>query len=120
MLTLLLRAFMTQIRVSMVVLCVLSRSSLPILYALPVPPPSAMQADSNNHLMRLLVLSSGVVTTFAGQAGSAGSTNGVGTNARFNGPRGIALDAVGTFAVMVRLGREASHMKGSVESGEAG
>ena len=59
-----------------------------------------MQADMNNHLIRLLVLSSGVVSTLAGQVGSPGSTNG--TDARFNNPTGIALDAAGTFAVVVR------------------
>ena len=46
-----------------------------------------------------------MVSTLAGQAGSSGSTNGVGTNARFNGPVGIALDAAGTFAVVVRKER---------------
>ena len=79
-----------------------------------------MKADTNNHLIRHILLSSGVVSTLAGQAGSAGSTNGVGTNARFNNPRGIALDAAGTFAVVVRMVWEASHWKGSVDSGEAG
>ena len=68
----------------------------------PFPSPYTMQADRSNHLIRLLVLSSGVVSTLAGQAGSTGSTNGIGTNATFNGPIGIALDAAGTFAVVVR------------------
>ena len=67
-----------------------------------------MQGDYGNHLIRLLVLSSGVVSTLAGQAGSIGSTNGIGTTARFNYPYGIALDAAGTFAVVVRTaGRDA-------------
>ena len=61
-----------------------------------------MQAEYGNHLLRRLVLSSGVVSTLAGQAGSAGSANGIGTNARFTNPFGIALDAAGTFAVVVR------------------
>ena len=61
-----------------------------------------MQGDYGNKLIRLLVLSSGVVSTLAGQAGSTGSTNGVGTNAGFSYPIGIALDAAGTFAVVVR------------------
>ena len=43
-----------------------------------------------------------MVSTLAGQAGSQGSTNGIGTNARFWNPHGIALDAAGTFAVVVR------------------
>ena len=103
----------------MVALGVWSMSPLPILYPLPFPslllsllpfspplPPSpspyTMQADLNNHLIRLLVLSSGMVSTLAGQAGSSGSTDGIGTNAMFNSPYGIALDAAGTFAVVVR------------------
>ena len=61
-----------------------------------------MQVDHNNHLIRFLLLSSGVVSTLAGQAGSTGSTNGIGTNVRFRNPWGIALDAAGTFAVVVR------------------
>jgi hypothetical protein len=65
-------------------------------------PPCLMQGDSSNNLIRHLVISSGVVSTLAGQAGSTGSTNGIGSNARFNIPQGIALDAAGTFAVVVR------------------
>ena len=40
-----------------------------------------------------------VVTTLAGQAGSRGHTDGTGTTARFNGPTGIACDAVGNLYV---------------------
>ena len=61
-----------------------------------------MQADTVNHLIRRISLPSGVVSTLAGQALSIGSTNGVATNARFSRPYGIALDAAGTFAVVVR------------------
>ena len=74
--------------------------------------PYTMQGDRSNHLIRLLVLSSGVVSTLAGQAGSPGSTNGIGTNARFNGPIGIALDATGTFAVVVRGDRRVALREG--------
>lgn len=35
----------------------------------------------------------GMVTTFAGAAGSKGAADGIGSDARFNGPRGIAVDA---------------------------
>ena len=60
-----------------------------------------MQADGNQ-VIRHIILSSGVVSTLAGQAGSSGSTDGVGSNALFNGPAGLAMDAAGTFAVVVR------------------
>ena len=63
-----------------------------------------MQADRDNNVIRYIVLSSGVVSTLAGLAGSAGSNNGVSTNARFNYPWGIVLDNTGTFAVVVRRG----------------
>lgn len=39
------------------------------------------------------------ITTFAGSMTQAGSTNGVGTNARFNSPNGIAVDSAGTLYV---------------------
>src|SRR5581483_5355735 len=42
---------------------------------------------------------SGVVTTFAGLAGSAGTSDGSGTFARFNGPTAIAVDATGNIYV---------------------
>ena len=74
----------------------------PCTLFLPYPSLCTMQSDQSNSLIRLLVLSSGVVSTLAGQAGSIGYTNGIGTNAMFNGPYGIALDAAGTFAVVVR------------------
>jgi len=80
--------------------------------------PYTMQSDYANHLIRLLVLSSGVVSTLAGQAGSLGSTNGIGTNAKFNYPTGIALDAAGTFAVVVRReGRGALREQMRLEGG---
>jgi sugar lactone lactonase YvrE len=42
---------------------------------------------------------SGVVSTLAGAAGVTGSADGTGTNARFNAPRGIAVDATGNVYV---------------------
>ncbi|MGA2662044.1 MAG: hypothetical protein ABSH34_31580, partial [Verrucomicrobiota bacterium] len=39
------------------------------------------------------VTPAGVVTTLAGSAGNSGSADGTGTNALFNGPRGVAADS---------------------------
>ena len=47
--------------------------------------------DQNTHKIRKIVISTGVVTTFAG-SGSAGSANGTGASASFNKPRGITTD----------------------------
>lgn len=55
-------------------------------------------ADYGNHTIRK-VTASGTVTTFAGLAGSAGSTDGPGAAARFNGPAGVAVDASGNVYV---------------------
>jgi sugar lactone lactonase YvrE len=51
-------------------------------------------ADTSNHTIRK-VTTGGVVTTFAGQAGVSGSTDGTGSAARFFGPSGVAVDAAG-------------------------
>lgn len=51
-------------------------------------------ADSSNHTIRKIT-PAGVVTTVAGTAGSSGNVNATGATARFNYPRGLALDAAG-------------------------
>lgn len=52
-------------------------------------------ADKNNHVIREISPSSKgwVVSTIAGQTGIWGSANGAGTNAQFNAPYGVAVDA---------------------------
>ena len=55
-------------------------------------------ADENNHTIRK-VASGGVVTTFAGLAGSYGSTDATGTAARFHSPTGVAVDGSGNVYV---------------------
>ena len=56
-------------------------------------------ADSNNSTIRKIIASSAVVTTFAGTAGSTGSTDGTGSAARFNIPNGVVCDAYGNIYV---------------------
>ena len=55
-------------------------------------------ADSRNHAIRK-VMTSGVVTTFAGKLAVSGSANGTGTNATFNTPCGLAFDASGNLYI---------------------
>ncbi len=55
-------------------------------------------ADTRNHTIRKIT-PTGVVTTFAGLAGSGGSADGTGTAARFYFPQGLAVDAGGTLYV---------------------
>ena len=53
-------------------------------------------ADHDNHLIRQIVISTGVVTTVAG-TGSSGSANGTGTSASFNLPQGITTDGTNLY-----------------------
>jgi sugar lactone lactonase YvrE len=55
-------------------------------------------ADTLNHTIRR-VSTGGNVTTFAGTAGSSGATDGTGSAARFNNPRGLAADSAGNLYV---------------------
>jgi len=54
-------------------------------------------ADTTNHAIRRIVIATGVVTTLAGTAGSLGSANGTGPDARFNSPEGITTDGTYLF-----------------------
>ena len=51
-------------------------------------------ADAFNHRIRKIVISTGAVTTLAGD-GTTGSTNGTGTSAKFNIPISITIDNSG-------------------------
>jgi sugar lactone lactonase YvrE len=55
-------------------------------------------ADTDNHAIRKIT-PTGVVTTLAGQAGISGSTDGIGPEARFSSPEGIAIDTTGTIYI---------------------
>lgn len=55
-------------------------------------------ADCGNHVIRRID-SNGDVTTFAGRGEFWGAQDGVGGNARFNGPLGLAFDAAGALFV---------------------
>jgi sugar lactone lactonase YvrE/thiol-disulfide isomerase/thioredoxin len=50
-------------------------------------------ADTNNHTIRKVVLSTGAVTTVAGLAGNPGSADGMVDLAQFNYPSGVAVDS---------------------------
>lgn len=47
--------------------------------------------DVDRHVIRKIVIATGVVTTFAGLAGTSGTTNNTGSLARFNAPHSIVL-----------------------------
>lgn len=55
-------------------------------------------ADSGNDTIRKITLS-GTVSTLAGRAGHVGSANGSISQARFNNPQGVAVDATGNVYV---------------------
>lgn len=55
-------------------------------------------ADTDNHVIRR-VTQAGVVTTIAGVAGTSGTTNGIGSAARFTFPFGVTVDNGGVIYV---------------------
>ena len=77
-----------------------------VAYGVALVPDSsvALVADTGNHTIRRLVVATGAVTTFAGSAGQAGSTNASSTTARFNNPHGIVVSADGAFALVADTG----------------
>lgn len=56
-------------------------------------------SDTYNHCIRKVVITTGETTTFAGTAGTPGSTDGTGTAALFNYPVGIVRDSSGNLYV---------------------
>lgn len=54
-------------------------------------------ADTNNHSIRKIVLSTGAVTTIAGDGNVQGYADGVGTAAHFNFPHGITTDGTNLY-----------------------
>jgi hypothetical protein len=53
-------------------------------------------ADTGNHTVRKINLATGQVSTLAGTPGASGSTDAVGTAARFNNPAAVAVSDDGT------------------------
>jgi sugar lactone lactonase YvrE len=56
-------------------------------------------ADRSNHTVRRIVISTGVVTTFAGTVGSSGTADGTGSAARFYYPSDITTDGMNLYVV---------------------
>jgi hypothetical protein len=56
-------------------------------------------ADRSNHTIRQIVISSGVVTTLAGNSGTSGDTDATGTSAEFNSPVGVTTDGTNVYVV---------------------
>jgi len=54
-------------------------------------------ADTANFTIRKVVISTGEVTTIAGSSGQSGSTDGTGSGARFNQPKGITTDGTNLY-----------------------
>ena len=53
--------------------------------------------DTENELIRKIVIDNGTVTTLAGDADKSGSDDGIGTSAEFNNPRGITSDGTNLY-----------------------
>ena len=56
-----------------------------------------LYVTEDSHIIRRVVIATGVVTTLAGSAGVAGTADGVGTAARFNYPHGITTDGTNLY-----------------------
>ena len=56
-------------------------------------------SDEESHTIRMIALDTRAVSTLAGSPGAYGSSNGIGSSAQFNGPRGLATDGNGNLFV---------------------
>jgi DNA-binding beta-propeller fold protein YncE len=66
----------------------------------------ALVADYSNHLIRKIIISTASVSTLAGLALSSGSTNGVGSNARFLFPAGVSVSSDGSYGLVTEINNE--------------
>jgi len=76
----------------------------------PLPPPSRYVADTGGNTLRAVALATGAVTTAAG-SGTAGAADGIGTNAAFSAPWGVAVTSTGA---TVYVGDGGNHLLRSV------
>jgi DNA-binding beta-propeller fold protein YncE len=72
-----------------------ARFNIPFALAFSPDGSIAIIADSSNHLIRVLIVSTASVSTLAGTT-SSGTSNGVGTLARFNRPTGVEFSSDGS------------------------
>ncbi|NOK62074.1 MAG: hypothetical protein GFH27_549321n61 [Chloroflexi bacterium AL-W] len=76
------------------------RFNAPQSIALSTDETFAVIADTDNHTIRRLDLTTREVTTLAGQPGEMGDSDGIGPAARFASPRGIAFDPAEQFVLI--------------------
>ena len=60
----------------------------------------ALVTDSGSHVIRKIIIDTGVVSIIAGSAGYQGNNDGDGTSATFKGPTGLAIHPDGTYALV--------------------
>lgn len=67
-------------------------------------PPNTVATPHPLFLVRLINVSSGIVSTLAGRTNLGGASDGQGSRAQFFGPSGISLDGARAVAVVVSCG----------------
>jgi hypothetical protein len=78
----------------------------PALLATPALTPRAnalavLQNEQNGHVIKSINLTSGAITLVAGRQGVGNFSDGIGTLATFYFPLGVAMNAAGTYAIVV-------------------